>query len=420
MSYQRTRIGTTSLMLLLAALTAPIISLFTGLAIAPLFAVLMAVALVQGMGSKLLAFPTHPIVLCIVLFSAWAFVSCFWSPNADDALEQWSATFSLLLVAVMTWPVFHHLSERQAERAGMALVAGMIVTLILIVVELCNSGSIYIYAKAALFGQEVLLFNPEIYNRGACFLAVIVWPMVLYLSRSGRAGMFVALGILLCMFAALLCLESLSAKAGLAAGIVAFALASLAPKFIGRTMLAAVLVSYLLIPLAAGKIEPKEYMMEGVAPSALHRLFIWDFTESKAREKPWIGWGYASSKVIPGGQEPIILPNQSTPEDWTYLPRHPHNALLQIWLELGIVGVVLTALMLIVAYYWLETNIRGKTARACYLAFFSAYYVVGLSAFNVWQEWWVATWLLGLLLLGIFTTGHPGGVVHRLTYRSRL
>ena len=80
--------------------------------------------------------------------------------------------------------------------------------------------------------------------------------------------------------------------------------------------------------------------------SFIHRLVIWDFTLERVAERPLLGWGLDSSRAIPGGKElrtthyvvpwsdrPVTHPNQK-------LPLHPHNAVLQIWLELGLAGVL--------------------------------------------------------------------------------
>ena len=63
-------------------------------------------------------------------------------------------------------------------------------------------------------------------------------------------------------------------------------------------------------------------------------------------QRPLLGWGLDTSRAIPGGTDlrpihyivpwsdkPITHPDQN-------LPLHPHNAALQIWLELGLFGVI--------------------------------------------------------------------------------
>ena len=104
------------------------------------------------------------------------------------------------------------------------------------------------------------------------------------------------------------------------------------------------------------------------------RLHIWSFVERLILTHPITGWGLDASRAWPGD-----------------IPLHPHNGALQLWLELGAVGVALTALFLA----WLFSRIavleqqeRGAAAAAA--ASLSAYLIIGALSFGVWQEWWLA------------------------------
>jgi len=81
------------------------------------------------------------------------------------------------------------------------------------------------------------------------------------------------------------------------------------------------------------------------------------------------------------------------------LPLHPHNAPLQFWLELGLPGAVLFAL--IIAGLWL------RLGRADWPPLYAAAaggslvtaLVVALGSYGVWQEWLVASEFLTLFLI---------------------
>src|SRR5207302_8324015 len=81
--------------------------------------------------------------------------------------------------------------------------------------------------------------------------------------------------------------------------------------------------------------------------SAGHRLLIWSFTGEHIAERPLLGWGLDSSRAIPGGNSEI-RPGQN------WLSLHPHDAALQVWLELGMPGAVLVALLL--GWFWLRLD----------------------------------------------------------------
>ena len=77
---------------------------------------------------------------------------------------------------------------------------------------------------------------------------------------------------------------------------------------------------------------------DAIKGSAGHRLLIWSFVGERIAERPLLGWGLDASRAIPGGKEEIR-------PGLTRLPLHPHNAALQVWLELGMPGALLAALL---------------------------------------------------------------------------
>ena len=142
-------------------------------------------------------------------------------------------------------------------------------------------------------------------------------------------------------------LAGTAAKVALAAGLPA---ALLCYGWRARTARAAALVSVLVAisaPLTFARLERVSDLVvtaDAVKFSAAHRLLIWSFVGDRIAEHPLAGWGLNSSRAIPGGKDPIE-PGAS------WLPLHPHNAPLQLWLELGVPGAVLLALL--AAYAWL-------------------------------------------------------------------
>ena len=75
---------------------------------------------------------------------------------------------------------------------------------------------------------------------------------------------------------------------------------------------------------------------------------------------------------------------------------HPHDAALQIWLELGLPGVLLFAAL------WLGLLRRAasqadRLRRATSVAAMTAYLVISAVSFGVWQSWWLAVGALAML-----------------------
>jgi O-antigen ligase len=126
--------------------------------------------------------------------------------------------------------------------------------------------------------------------------------------------------------------------------------------------------------------------------SAGHRLLIWSFVGERIAERPVLGWGLDASRAIPGGNTEARLG-----QNWLSL--HPHDAPLQVWLELGVPGAVLLALLLGLFWLrlerlngpWLYLAAAGGSLTAALAPVFAAY--------GVWQEWWIGTLALTLFLI---------------------
>jgi exopolysaccharide production protein ExoQ len=152
-----------------------------------------------------------------------------------------------------------------------------------------------------------------------------------------------------------------------------------------------IVLAPLVLPRLAG-INAARETAEAVKFSAWHRLEIWSFVGSRIAEKPLLGWGLDVSRAIPGG-------NALTPEGRPWLPLHPHNAALQVWLELGVPGAALLALCL--ARLWLAlgkvTWPRLYTATAG--GSVTATLIVALGSYGIWQEWLISSEFLTAFLI---------------------
>jgi len=102
------------------------------------------------------------------------------------------------------------------------------------------------------------------------------------------------------------------------------------------------------------------------------RLDIWAFAAGNIQQHPLRGWGLDASRMFGPG-----------------IQLHPHDAALQVWLELGLIGAVAAAVVWVALFAGLHrdrSDLRVAASAGCgavYLTF-SAF------SFGVWQEWWVA------------------------------
>lgn len=325
-------------------------------------------------------------VWALLALLGWALVSYAWSPLAPALGEaktyrKLDAITGLKLVSELGFygafvAAMARLDGVAARRALDWLTVGLAFLLTMLLVEALSDVFIYRHLR-----DLVRLRTREDYPihhiaRG-CYVAVVLfWPVAFGLLRQGLAWAAAAFWGL-----TLLCCLLLHVDSPLAALLISTAVAA-AVRF-GRawavwTCGAGVLIYLLLAPMVFG-IGAQDVSAGGL--SALGkaswgaRTVVWRFVAQQIATKPVFGWGLDASRAWPH-----------------VIPLHPHDAALQIWLELGAVGTVLAAAF--VAWFFqrlarlAKIDAQGASAST---ASAIAFVVIGALSFGVWQEWWIAT-----------------------------
>ncbi len=337
----------------------------------------------------------------------WSMVSALWSadPWRSFALAARLAGIfaaGLALVAAVDCIV-------APRRLVLSLLAGLAAGLALVAIELVSHG-----AFGALVSERA--YQATRMNQASVSLAILLAPASAVVAYRGHAVF--AFVIATATAAAIFALSDTSAKAAGAAGLaLAFLL------YLGQTRAAhlAAMISLILIitaPLSFARLERSPGLTETVdriKVSAGHRLMIWSFVGERIAERPLAGWGLDAARNIPGGKDPI-RPGE------TWLPLHPHNAPLQVWLELGVPGAVLFALLVALLWYGLAIVPWPRIFVAAAGASLSIALIASLATYGIWQEWWMATlWfsLFAVLVMARLLPPQPGRDTKTQLARSR-
>jgi exopolysaccharide production protein ExoQ len=233
-------------------------------------------------------------------------------------------------------------------------------------------------------------------------LAILLLPVsAVIVERGHRAsGLLFATVAVATVYA----LAGTAAKVALAAGLP---MAFLCYYWRARAARAAALVLILFIvsaPLTFARLERVSELVataDAVKFSAGHRLLIWSFVGDRIAEHPLVGWGLDSSRAIPGGKDPIEA-------GATWLPLHPHNAPLQLWLELGVPGAVLFALMAACAWLALARASWPRLLAAATGGSLATGLVASFATYGIWQEWWQGTLWFSLFLILVMARATAG------------
>ena len=81
------------------------------------------------------------------------------------------------------------------------------------------------------------------------------------------------------------------------------------------------------------------------------------------------------------------------------IPLHPHNSVLQVWLEMGALGALILMVLLLSVVRAIHHFVEGNVNRATALGLFTTVLTIASISFGAWQSWWLAS----IFLVAAFT-----------------
>jgi O-antigen ligase len=299
--------------------------------------------------------------------------------------------FALLLMAGLAIvDAALRLSSDQCRMVALSLTVGLVVGIGWMLLDRLTDG----YVRQIVTGQvldNVAFLNA--YSAAATLTALFVWPLT---AAAARIHVLALVALWLLVLGAVMSLISSAAVLAIFIGGAGFALVALAPRIGGAVIAAVIVLSILVAPALPPTQKQSARLLETydeLPRSGYHRLLIWRFVADRIIERPVLGWGFNSSRDIPGRERQLDLHEKA-------LPLHPHNAALQWWLELGAPGAILGAALII----WLMRAIGRARAsnigKASAVSLVLSTVTVSFLSYGIWQSWWIATmWLAGVFMV---------------------
>lgn len=217
--------------------------------------------------------------------------------------------------------------------------------------------------------------------------AAALWPARRFAGLAGLVGA-VAVGIAAS--------HSGAPGAALAVGAALFALALAAPRAaLGVTGigLAVLVVTAPWTGSVLTRALPPDTRQELREEHAEHRIAIWTAFQHRGFDRPWLGHGFDASFAVAEASRPGGAP---APDDSARIVGfHPHDIVLQFWIELGALGLAAAS----VAFCFVVGRLRPRRGAplASRLGLLAAVMGVGLVGLSAWQPWWIASGAAALL-----------------------
>ncbi len=337
----------------------------------------------RALGARYRALATAPAVLLAGLVAALLVASFAWSIDPRltarglvEGLPELVCAFGL----AAAWPLVG------TARDARWLVAGIAAAGLLVLFE--HVAGMPIHALVRARGEAWDL------KRSAVPPLLLLWPAVAMLWRDRRLGPAALLTA--CVAVGVGAAHSGAPAAALAAGMVLFALAMVRPRAARALTAAGLAVLVVGTPWTGSLLAralPPDARQELSEEHAEHRLAIWTAFEHRGFDRPWLGHGFDTSFKVAETARPDGDP--PPPDSAHIVGFHPHDVLLQFWIELGALGLGAAALVL--SFVMGRLAPRRGAALAARLGLLVAVVGVGLVGLSAWQPWWLASIAAALL-----------------------
>lgn len=316
----------------------------------------------------------------------WAAVSTAWSADHGNSLRALGELLVPLLASMMLAACWQ--ARKPPDWFVPALSVGLCLSGLLIIVEV----KLGFPFRNAYRGRLDLYVE----NRPTITALLLLWPLLIWPSQRPLATRIAMVAIIA---VAVTVSYSGAAKLGLAAGLAASGLAWLLPRHAPRLCIG-VLIGLLCIQpfigTIAGALLPEPLVKATEEAHSRERIAIWQSFGDVARARFASGIGFGASARA--GQDPVAGEIASDRREMLDVG-HPHDALLQGWVELGLPGAALIASMLVLLCAQLERATKLK--RLSGLGLFASASAIGLVGHGAWQGWWVAAIGLACALLAL-------------------
>lgn len=379
----------------IGGLAFPIVALWNSRAVVPFIAIIAfcGITLIWRRGS----------IKSLLKFDIWLFVGicgvlittvhgAFHVTEVKDALVSSSKIFANVLLAISLIFAATFLTRQEAMNAARGVTIGAYIVGAVLLCDILSNGAVSFFFLKMTFSP---LYNFFWFKSASSTFAVC----------SLIAGFYLVLSRQYCSAAILLSM-SILVQMGIgnrtaAFGLIIALVCGLGYHWIGRIrqkILASIIIILFLAPtylLAVGFSAEKvsqfinlhttgSISFTTATLSFVYRMHAWEFVLNRIHERPFIAWGLDGSKEF-GGENAVIISDTIMGPLGEPVPSHPHNGVLEIWLELGLLGALSVLILVLRSAKIFDAQCRNATTRIwtfSILTLLTCFFAFSYSAFS--------------------------------------
>ncbi|MEM6711927.1 MAG: hypothetical protein AAF590_06545, partial [Pseudomonadota bacterium] len=331
--------------------------------------------------------PINRATIAWLFFTVFASSSLLWTPELQRGWEAW-LQFNVAIAVAAVCLLVICTDQRKLPQMHWAFIVALVVASCLILWELNNGSPV----RQALGGST----EPFRLNRAAVATAILA-PLM-FLTNNNLRHLALKLAVVGLVWFTAFSSDSESAKLAIVVISVTLLVAQVVkPSFLLNLCFAGLLLSHALAPVlawAAHAYIPYALLDVVGYPSQTVWLYIWSAHAAQIPDAFFLGQGIQAASAATLTHPNVG--NVTIPElGLTFHPlgfTHPHNFSIQIWYELGLIGVALSSAVIVLAWQKLR-ELSANDAKVLSALLAGAWVVMWVSH-GAWQHWWWA--LLGI------------------------
>lgn len=379
----------------------PLIALWNSRAIVPLVAVLSLWGVFNLVRARqhvsLKKFDVLSILSVFALFGA-LLVSSIQAPDVNGAFITSSKIFGNLIVAIgLIFAALHLTAQETLTAARSILIATCLVTLFFLL-DILSQGALSLFFTNMTYTPKYKFFW---FKSASSSYAICAFIAAFYLAL--RNKVWWALALLAVSILITIEIGNRTAAGGLFLGVLLGGTYHLLGRW-RKQVISTVIIIIVAAPLyllelgfSAERISNFIHIRTSSTLSVVYRMHTWEFVLNRIHEKSLLGWGVGGSKLF-GGESSEIISDPLMGQLGEAIPLHPHNGVLQIWLELGALGAFALLMVFLRAIYVIDKRCTHTNTRIWTFGILTLLGCFFTFSYGVFSSAWIAILIFSLAM----------------------
>jgi len=335
--------------------------------------------------------------ICAGIISILCLLSTIWSISPVQSIGDALKVTTILMFGGLMVSSFKALDVDDFKPYGWLLPIGIIVAASICAYDLYNDLVIY----KLFHGQDKIGLNTSVMNRGIICCVFTFFASLPFIQNSNlqEKQKFLLTAVTgLVMVIMLVLSQSQSGQLAFALGLIMFFVFPARWRFsyiaFGTALIAALLTTPLIVNFLYDALVDQSQSNIWVQEAYVgNRVEIWHFVIEYAMNNPLFGYGIEATNYVRHFDFEHLYNKMDT-------VLHPHNFSIQIWMEFGLIGVIIATGILNVLLYKLY-SIKDTLVRKSMTVSFIVVLLIAAMTYGMWQSWWLGE-LLFMLGIGAF------------------